>query len=124
MKKIMLVDDEPSVLDLVGIVLRINKFEAILVESGYECLEKLKEEKPDLILLDIMMEGMNGWDVIRKMKEESFFDKIPVAIFSAKVEEENQERAKKEGTVAFIKKPFKSEDFIARIDDIFKNSDS
>lgn len=65
-KKIMVVDDEPDTVDLVKLVLETEGFEVITAYSGSECLMKLDEEKPDAVLLDIMMPEMDGWEVFKK----------------------------------------------------------
>jgi len=82
MKKIMVVDDEPDTVDLIKLVLMTEGFEVISAYSGKECLEKLKIERPSLILLDIMMPGMDGWEVFHKIKEE--YEDIPVAILTVR----------------------------------------
>ena len=82
MKKIMVVDDEPDTVDLIKLVLMTEGFEVLSAYSGKECLEKLKIEQPSLILLDIMMPGMDGWEVFHKIKEE--YEDIPVAILTVR----------------------------------------
>ena len=82
MKKIMVVDDEPVTVDLIKLVLMTEGFEVLSAYSGKECLEKLKIEQPSLILLDIMMPGMDGWEVFHKIKEE--YEDIPVAILTVR----------------------------------------
>ena len=79
-KKIMVVDDEPDTMDLIKLVLETEGFEVIPAYSGKECLEKLKIEKPALILLDIMMPMMDGWEVFHRIKEE--YHDVPVAILT------------------------------------------
>jgi CheY-like chemotaxis protein len=66
MKKIMVVDNEPDIVDLTRTVLEIGGYNVVLAYSGEECLKKIDEEKVDLILLDIMMPGMSGWDVFAR----------------------------------------------------------
>jgi two-component system response regulator VicR len=81
-KKIMVVDDEPDTVDLVKLVLEIEGFEVMTAYSGKECLGKLKEEKPDGVLLDIMMPGMDGWEVFKKIRER--YKDLPVAMLTVK----------------------------------------
>ena len=83
-KKILVVDDEPDTLELVKLVLESAGFEAILVNNGMEALAKIDAEKLDLVLLDIMMPDMDGWDVYRKIKERN--SSIPIAILTAKAQ--------------------------------------
>jgi len=83
-KKVLVVDDEPDTLELVKLVLESAGFEAILVNNGMEALAKIDAGKLDLVLLDIMMPDMDGWDVFRKIKERN--TTIPIAILTAKTQ--------------------------------------
>jgi len=83
-KKVLVVDDEPDTLELIKLVLESAGFEAILVNNGMEALAKIDAEKLDLVLLDIMMPDMDGWDVFRKIKERN--TTIPIAILTAKAQ--------------------------------------
>ena len=83
-KKVLVVDDEPDTLELVKLVLESGGFEAILANNGKEALAQIATIRPDLVLLDIMMPDMDGWDVFRKMKERD--PGIPIAILTAKAQ--------------------------------------
>jgi two-component system response regulator VicR len=82
-KKVLIVDDEPDTLELVKLVLESEGFETLLAKSGIEAVAQI-EKKPDLVLLDIMMPDMDGWDVFRKIKEKD--STIPIAILTAKAQ--------------------------------------
>ena len=81
MKKIMVVDDEPDTVDLVKLVLETEGYEVIGALSGKECLEKLETENPDLILLDVMMPEMDGWEVFKRIREKR---DTPIAMLTVK----------------------------------------
>jgi two-component system, OmpR family, response regulator VicR len=83
-KKVLVVDDEPDTLELVKLVLESGGFEAVLANNGKEALAQIATMRPDLVLLDIMMPDMDGWDVFRKMKERD--PGIPIAILTAKAQ--------------------------------------
>jgi two-component system response regulator VicR len=83
-KKVLVVDDEPDTLELIKLVLESAGFEAILVNNGMEALAKIDAEKLDLVLLDIMMPDMDGWDIFRKIRERN--TTIPIAILTAKAQ--------------------------------------
>ncbi len=83
-KKVLIVDDEPDTLELVKLVLESGGFETLLAASGTQALEQIERTRPDLVLLDIMMPDIDGWDVFRKIKEKD--PKIPVAILTAKAQ--------------------------------------
>ena len=83
-KKVLVVDDEPDTLELVKLVLESGGFEAVLANNGRQALAQIDTVKLDLVLLDIMMPDMDGWDVFRKMKEKD--PGIPIAILTAKAQ--------------------------------------
>jgi two-component system response regulator VicR len=83
-KKVLVVDDEPDALELVKLVLESGGFEPILATSGTEALAQIDKIRPDLVLLDIMMPDMDGWDVFRKIREKN--SRIPIAILTAKAQ--------------------------------------
>ncbi|MFZ2412322.1 MAG: response regulator [Candidatus Methanoperedens sp.] len=83
-KKVLIVDDEPDTLELIKLVLESGGFETMLAANGMEALVQIERTKPDLVLLDIMMPDMDGWDVFRRIKEIN--PKIPIAILTAKAQ--------------------------------------
>ncbi len=84
MRRIMIVDDEPDVVEFLSKVILGDKYRAINVYSGEECLKSVQVTKPDLILLDILMEPVNGWEVLDKLKQDERTKHIPVVILTAK----------------------------------------
>ena len=113
-KTIMIVDDEPPIVQVVGDLLKSKGYKVIGVMSGKEAMEKLKESQPDLILLDIMMPGMDGWDVVEKIKANKNLEKIPIIFLTAKVDAVSRGM----GSLAsadYITKPFDNNDLIRRI---------
>ena len=126
MKKIMVVDDESDQTQTVKQVLECsyNIYEVICVDSGMQCLQLLKNNQiPDLILLDVMMPGMNGWEVFAKLKENPSWRDIPVIFFTAR-SDKFAENAGSYLAVDYIKKPYEVEDLKKRIDKILKKSSS
>jgi len=78
--KVMIVDDEPDVLDSLKTALEHNNYEVITVESGLECLKKLEEGFKGIILMDIMMSNMSGWDTIREIVNRGFIRDVAINI--------------------------------------------
>ncbi len=81
-KKIMVVDDESDLRQLVGWFFKGKDYEVIEAEDGAQALKLVKEKKPDLILLDIMMPGMDGWEVSRRIKEDESLRDVPISMLS------------------------------------------
>ncbi len=83
-KKVLVVDDEPDTLELVKLVLESGGFKTLLATNGKDALSQVETSKPDLVLLDIMMPDMDGWEVFRKIRDK--YSKIPIAILTAKAQ--------------------------------------
>ena len=83
-KKILCIEDEPQMIDLIRLILANEGYEVIGADGGQEGLELMRQEKPDLILLDLMMPETDGGDVFHRMKEEVELRNIPVIVVTAK----------------------------------------
>ena len=105
-KKVLVVDDEPSVVKMVAFRLKKEGLDVVIAQNGTEGLEKAKAEIPDLILLDVTMPGMNGHEVLVKLKELDETKSIPVIMFTAKGQADDVERSSREGAVDYIAKPY------------------
>jgi CheY-like chemotaxis protein len=102
----MVVDDEPDIVYLVEKMLIKEGFDVTHAYSGEEALEKLKTTKPDLILLDVMMPGISGWEASKKIKEDQETSSIPIAMLTVKSAEEDMEKSFQYGLCdAHIPKP-------------------
>jgi DNA-binding response OmpR family regulator len=86
-KKVLVVDDEEDIRISVGQVLEVCGYEVIKAENGTECLRKLEQGLPDLVILDIMMPGMSGWDVAARIKENNKWSNVPIVFLTAKGDE-------------------------------------
>lgn len=120
--KIMVVDDEPDIVVIVGEMLRKAGYDVIEARSGRECLEKLKKEKPDLILLDVMMPDILGWDVCKKIKGDEATRSIPVAMLTVKSTDKDKETSFKYAHCdAHINKPIIREKLLSTVEWLLKN---
>lgn len=116
MAKILFVDDEPDLIFLVSKMLEKEGYDVATARSGEECLEILKKKKPDLILLDIMMEGIDGWEVCKKIKEDKRTKNIPVVMLTVRTSNDSKRRSFEYAHCdAHIDKPFAREELIATI---------
>lgn len=112
-RTILAVDDTVANLDiLVGL---LKDFDVIEATGGEEVLEIVAEEEVDLILLDIMMPGMDGYTVCRKLKGNEKFRDIPIIFITARTEEDAIEKAYDAGGVDYVTKPFKPKELLARV---------
>ncbi len=114
-RKILLIDDHDSVLKLLEAVLKVRNYEVCYASNGAEGLEMAQREAPDLILLDVMMPGMDGFKVCQALKQGEATSSIPVVFLTARGEETDREMGQRVGGQGFIKKPFRSLDLMETI---------
>jgi two-component system KDP operon response regulator KdpE len=107
---VLVVDDQPKVLRFVEIDLKVRGFEVITATSGSEALELVRSARPDIMLLDIIMPRMNGFEVLEKLRD---FTKLPVIAFSASPG--NYHDAMRLGANDFVTKPFQPDEMASRI---------
>jgi excisionase family DNA binding protein len=109
---VLVVDDDDRLREFVRVNLEMDGYAVREAANAEEGLAALEEESPDLILLDVMMPGMDGWDMLRRVQERHGVGTIPVIMFSGKVDEQTAERATEQGAQAFLGKPFDPQQLI------------
>ncbi|MCP4148682.1 MAG: response regulator [bacterium] len=112
---ILIVDDVPSNLNMLVAVLKDRGYSIRCANNGLEALNSVNEFIPDLILLDIMMPGINGLDVCRKLKAEKRTRNIPVMFVTAKAETSDMSEVLAAGAVDYVTKPFAKAELVARV---------
>ena len=120
-KKILLVDDEPLLLEMVVMRLEANDYEVVCAVDGQEALDKVHREKPDLIILDIMLPKIDGYKVCRMLKFDEKYKKIPIILFSARAQQSDIKLGQEVGADAYLVKPFEAEVLLARISELLKD---
>ena len=109
--RILLVDDERAILKVIGIKLRISGYDVFTAPGGQEALDLVKTESPDIMLLDVIMPGIDGFEVLEELRT---FSKLPVIVFSAR--QENAQKALSLGADDFLAKPFNVDDMVKRVE--------
>jgi len=115
MPKILCVDDDPLNLRLLEAILVPRGYAPVMAENGMEALEKLAETEPALILMDVMMPRMNGFQACRKIKSTTEWSKIPVILLTAKGQESDKYWGDESGCNGYITKPFEMTEVIEKI---------
>jgi len=115
-KKVMVVDDEENVLTLVKAVLDQEGFDVTAVSSGQECLKKLKDARPNLILMDMMMPGMSGREAVEKIRADPKNKAIKIIFVTvARFSEVGKETLGKLKVLDYVTKPFDNKDLVKRV---------
>jgi len=119
---VLIVDDEPYVVDLVALSLLPGKYRIFKAYSGLDALDRVKKDAPDIIILDLMMPGMDGYEVCQKIKENALTQHIPVIMLSAKGENKDKLKGIRLGAEDYITKPFDPMELEARVDQLLRRT--
>ena len=114
-KKILVVDDETQIVRLLSLRLQANNYDVIVAYDGYQCIQMVKAENPDLILLDIKMPMGGGIEAFENLRNNKITEKIPVIFITAFPSIEVKTQVIDMGADGFIAKPFSSEELLNKI---------
>jgi DNA-binding response OmpR family regulator len=124
MKKVVLiVDDEPTIIAIVEDLLQLKGFESLSAGDAEEAERVIKKHRPDLILLDVMMPNISGFDFCRRLKSLPEYRDIPVIFVSVMNKPEDMAKGKEVGAADYIPKPFDPNDLITRIKKLLPDTD-
>jgi len=119
-KQILCIEDEPEMIDLIRLILGRRGFEVVGAAGGKEGLEKVRQEQPDLVLLDLMMPDMDGWEVYQQMKADEKTKNIPVIVVTAKAQSIDKVLGLHIAKVDdYIAKPFSPQELLNSVDKVF-----
>jgi two-component system alkaline phosphatase synthesis response regulator PhoP len=114
-KRILIVDDEPDLLETIQINLELEGYECLVAYDGFRGYERAQKEKPDLIILDVMLPGMNGYKVCRLLKFDEKFKHIPIIMLTAEAQEKDRLTGKETGADLYMTKPFSADKLLAKV---------
>ena len=116
--RILLVDDQESVQKLLDAILKVRNYDVMYASNGLDAIEIAMSVKPDLILLDVMMPGMDGFKVCQTLKANTPTKDIPVVFLTARGDDADREMGERVGASGFVKKPFRSAELLKNIADL------
>lgn len=111
--RVLVTDDEPPVVQIIRANLMLEGYEVVTAYDGVECLEKVKETRPDLIILDVMMPRKDGWSVLEDLKRNPDTENIPVVMLTALGGVSDMDRGARLGNDSYLTKPFEPIELIA-----------
>jgi len=118
MARILLVDDQPDIRETASLALQHGGHQVLTARDGLEGVEKARSERPDLVLMDIEMPRMDGWEALRMLRLDEETRDIPVAMFTILFDLREKVRALKYGAQDYISKPFSLDDLLERVERI------
>ncbi len=117
-KRILIVDDEPDLLEMVQINLEMEGYECIVAYDGFRALDRARKEKPDLIILDVMLPGLNGYKVCRLLKFDEKYKKIPIIMLTAEAQRADRLLGEATGADYYMTKPFDADKLLAKVKEL------
>ncbi len=124
MAKILVVDDEPAILQMLKMNLEMEGHEAILAGDGETAIKRIEVEQPDIVLLDIMMPALDGWQVLQRLQEMSLSRPPKVLVVTAKGGERDISKAFELGAADYVPKPFDMEDLLERVKKVLARTET
>jgi len=126
-KLILIADDDPDVRESLKLMLEMTGHELVFAANGEEVLEKIGERVPDLLILDLLMPKMDGFEVIKRLKKDVQFSNLPILILTSVKKQASERRYELETGLSldvddYIEKPVNPKDFIHRVEKILKRS--
>ncbi len=119
--KVLIVDDDENIVELIRLYMEKDGFTAVTASNGEEALEKFKAQTPSIVILDVMMPGMDGWQVCREIRRMS---NIPIIMLTAKGETFDKVLGLELGADDYMVKPFETKELIARVKAVLRRSDT
>ncbi len=113
--RILVVDDEPLIVKMLTKHFEAEGFTVLVARDGYDALTKARAESPDLILLDVILPKLNGYEVCTMLKQDTRYQRIPIVMLTAKGKEKDQQLGKDCGADIYLTKPFRIEPLLEQI---------
>ena len=117
-KKILVVDDEMDLVEMVSLRLEANNFEVLKAYDGQVGLDLARTDKPDLVILDLMLPKLEGYKVCRMLKFDEKYKHIPIILFTAKTQESDKKLGEDVGADAYVTKPFEPNELLSKIKEL------
>ena len=113
--RVLIAEDEPHIIESLSIVLRREGFDVSAVLDGESVIEHLRSERPNVVILDVMLPQLNGFEVLKRIKSDPSLAAIPVIILTAKGQAQDRRMAEEIGVDGFMTKPFSNRDIVDEV---------
>ena len=113
--RVMIVEDEPNIVESLSFVFSREGWQVAAALDGETAIERLMSEPPDVLVLDIMLPPLNGFEVLKRLRSEPSLKHLPVLVLTAKGQEKDRHTAMRLGADAFVTKPFSNRDIVQQV---------
>jgi DNA-binding response OmpR family regulator len=123
-KKVLIVDDEPNIVISLEFLMRREGYEVLVARDGEEAVSQIREHRPDLVLLDVMMPKLNGFDVCRQVRGDPALVEVRIIMLTAKGREAEISKGLELGADGYITKPFSTRDLVVQVRNLLGAQDA
>lgn len=114
-KTVLLIEDEPNIIEAISFILSRDGWKVNTHSNGQTAMEALRSKRPDLLILDVMLPGMSGYDILRGVREDDEMAELPVLMLTARGQSKDREMAEKIGANRFMTKPFSNSEVLEAV---------
>lgn len=114
-RKVLIVDDHPDAINILTVILTKGGYQPVSAKDGVEALQKINDEHPELVLLDVMMPKMDGYEVCQAVKADPMLRHIPILMLSAKTDPASKERGRALGAADYLTKPINPTEILNKV---------
>ena len=114
-KRVLLIEDEPNIIEALSFILSRDGWTVHVHQEGSTALEKAKISGPDMVILDVMLPGRSGFDILRDLRADETLGQVPVMMLTARGQEKDRDLAARLGATAFMTKPFSNSDVLEHV---------
>ncbi|PKQ12444.1 MAG: two-component system response regulator [Alphaproteobacteria bacterium HGW-Alphaproteobacteria-1] len=114
-KKVLLIEDEPNIIEAISFILSRDGWEVKTHANGHDAMEAVRRRAPDLIILDVMLPGKSGYDILGEIREDEDYAATPVLMLTARGQTRDRELAERAGASRYMTKPFSNADMLAAV---------
>lgn len=115
-KQVLLIEDEPNIIEAISFILSRSGWEVRTHSHGHDAMQVIKAQNPDVLILDVMLPGKSGYDVLRELRADADFADLPVLILTARGQMKDRAMAQEAGASDFMTKPFANADVVEALD--------
>lgn len=112
-KKVLLIEDEPNIIEAIGFILSRDGWDVKTHSNGHDAMQAVRARMPDLIILDVMLPGKSGYDILAEIRNDAELSEIPVLMLTARGQTKDREMAERAGVSHYMTKPFSNADVLA-----------
>jgi DNA-binding response OmpR family regulator len=117
-RRVLVIEDEPSIAEAIGFLLRRDGWEVLNHDHGADALDRIRAARPDLVILDVMLPGRTGLEILRALRAEADIAELPVLMLTARGQSRDRELAESCGASRFMSKPFSNAEMLASVRDM------